>query len=148
MELAEYRRMADVEDVHWWYRSTRALLQQLVAGSLAPGGRFLDVGCGTGATGGWLGERGELVALDFELEALTLFGERHSSIGRLAADAGRLPLADGHVRRGGVRDRAVPPVDRRARRRRAASWRASCALVGCCACGSRVSSVSTAPTTG
>jgi ubiquinone/menaquinone biosynthesis C-methylase UbiE len=93
MELAEYRRMAEVEDVHWWYRSTRALLQQLLAPSLVSGGRLLDVGCGTGATGGWLGERGELVAVDFEVQALTLFGERHDSIGLVAADAGRLPLA-------------------------------------------------------
>jgi SAM-dependent methyltransferase len=95
MELAEYRRMADVEDVHWWYRSTRALLQQLLATSLEPRGRFLDVGCGTGATGGWLGERGDVVAVDFELQALELYGERHASMGRVAADAGRLPLATG-----------------------------------------------------
>jgi ubiquinone/menaquinone biosynthesis C-methylase UbiE len=93
MELDEYRRMADVEDVHWWYRSTRALLQQLLGTSVASGGRFLDVGCGTGATGGWLAERGDLVAVDFERQALALFGERHSSIGRVAADAGRLPFA-------------------------------------------------------
>jgi ubiquinone/menaquinone biosynthesis C-methylase UbiE len=93
MELAEYRRMAEVEDVHWWYRSTRALLQQLLAGSLGSGGRFLDVGCGTGATGGWLAEHGDLVAVDFERQALTLFGERHNSIGLVAADAGQLPLA-------------------------------------------------------
>ena len=92
MELAEYRRMADVEDVHWWYRSTRALLQQLLASSLETGSRFLDVGCGTGATGGWLGDRGDLVAVDFERQALTLFGERHNSVGLVAADAGRLPL--------------------------------------------------------
>ena len=95
MELAEYRRMAEVEDVHWWYRSTRALLQQLLADSTGSGGRFLDVGCGTGATGGWLADRGDLVAVDFEREALTLFGERHDSIGLVAADAGRLPLATG-----------------------------------------------------
>jgi ubiquinone/menaquinone biosynthesis C-methylase UbiE len=92
MELAEYRRMADVEDVHWWYRSTRALLQQVLASSVGSGGRFLDVGCGTGATAGWLGEQGDLVAVDFEVQALTLFGERHASIGLVAADAGRLPL--------------------------------------------------------
>ena len=95
MELAEYRRMAEVEDVHWWYRSTRALLQQLLDGSAGSPGRFLDVGCGTGATGGWLAERGDLVAVDFEREALTLFGERHNSIGLVAADAGSLPLATG-----------------------------------------------------
>jgi SAM-dependent methyltransferase len=95
MELAEYRRMAEVEDVHWWYRSTRALLQQLLDGSTGSPGRFLDVGCGTGATGGWLAERGDLVAVDFEREALTLFGERHNSIGLVAADAGSLPLATG-----------------------------------------------------
>jgi ubiquinone/menaquinone biosynthesis C-methylase UbiE len=92
MELAEYRRMADVEDVHWWYRSTRALLQQVLANSVGSGGRFLDVGCGTGATAGWLGEQGDLVAVDFEVQALTLFGERHASIGLVAADAGQLPL--------------------------------------------------------
>jgi ubiquinone/menaquinone biosynthesis C-methylase UbiE len=95
MELAEYRRMAEVEDVHWWYRSTRALLQQLLAGSLETGGRLLDVGCGTGATGGWLAQRGDLVAVDFELQALTLFDERHASVGLVAADAGHLPLAEG-----------------------------------------------------
>jgi ubiquinone/menaquinone biosynthesis C-methylase UbiE len=93
MELAEYRRMADVEDVHWWYRSSRALLQQLLVPLLPAGGRFLDVGCGTGATGGWLGAHGELIAVDFEVEALTLFAERHAATGRAVADAGRLPIA-------------------------------------------------------
>ena len=40
-------------------------------------------------------DRGDLVAVDFEREALTLFGERHKSIGLVAADAGSLPLATG-----------------------------------------------------
>jgi ubiquinone/menaquinone biosynthesis C-methylase UbiE len=93
MELAEYRRMAEVEDAHWWYRATRALLQQILEPELPGGGRLLDVGCGTGATGGWLGTRGELVAVDFEVQALVSFAERHESIGLAVADATRLPLA-------------------------------------------------------
>ena len=81
-------------------------------GRSRPGGRFLDVGCGTGATGRWLAEHGDLVAVDFEPQALTLFGERHASIGLVAADAGRLPLADGRVRRCRLRHGPLPPVDR------------------------------------
>ena len=94
MELAEYRRMAEVEDAHWWYRSTRRLLQQLLDPHLPAGGRFLDLGCGTGATGAWLADRGELVGADFEPLALTLLRERHPGVAAAAADARALPFAD------------------------------------------------------
>jgi SAM-dependent methyltransferase len=93
VELAEYRRMADVEDRHWWYRSTRALLRELLEPILPGGGRFLDVGAGTGATGAWLAEHGQLVAADFEPTALELHRERHPSAGVVAADVRRLPFA-------------------------------------------------------
>src|SRR5215211_3164019 len=86
--------MADVEDSHWWYRSTRALLEELLASRLAPGGRFLDLGAGTGATGAWLAEHGSLVAADFEPLALTLHRERHPASDVIACDARRLPFAD------------------------------------------------------
>jgi SAM-dependent methyltransferase len=94
MELAEYRRMADVEDTHWWYRSTRRLLQELLADRLATNGRFLDVGAGTGATGAWLSTMGQLVAADFETVALALHRERHPSSVIVACDATELPFAD------------------------------------------------------
>jgi ubiquinone/menaquinone biosynthesis C-methylase UbiE len=94
MERDEYRRMADVEDRHWWYRSTRSLLRQLLEPRLAPGGTFLDVGAGTGATGAWLGEHGAVVASDFEPVALELHRERHDALGFVAADVNRLPFAD------------------------------------------------------
>ena len=94
MELDEYRRMAEVEDSHWWYRSTRPLLQQLLADRLPAGGRFLDLGAGTGATGAWLAEHGSLVAADFEPLALTLHRERHPAADVVACDARRLPFAD------------------------------------------------------
>lgn len=94
MEVDEYRRMADVEHSHWWYHSTRQLLQQLLAADVARGGRFLDVGAGTGATGAWLAEHGDLVASDFMPLALELNRERHAATGFVAADARQLPFAD------------------------------------------------------
>ncbi len=94
MELDEYRRMAEVEDSHWWYRSTRALLQDLLRDRLTPGGRFLDLGTGTGATGAWLADHGRLLAADVEPLALRLHRERHPTSEVVACDARHLPFAD------------------------------------------------------
>lgn len=87
--------MADVEHSHWWYGSTRRLLREILDTDTADGGRFLDVGAGTGATGAWLAERGELVASDFMPLALELNRERHDARGFVAADVNRLPFASG-----------------------------------------------------
>lgn len=94
MEMAEYRRMAEMEEAHWWYAATRALLRELLEPSLPAGGTFLDVGAGTGATGAWLSDVGTLVAADFEYEALDLARDRHPDQLPVAADAASLPFAD------------------------------------------------------
>src|SRR5262245_24317183 len=86
--------MATVEDSHWWYRSTRALLRQLLGDRLPAGGRYLDLGAGTGATGGWLAARGRLVACDREPMALALNRERHQLTGVVTSDIGTLPFAN------------------------------------------------------
>jgi ubiquinone/menaquinone biosynthesis C-methylase UbiE len=90
--------MADVEHSHWWYESTRLLLREVLAADVAAGGRFLDVGAGTGATGAWLADHGDLVASDFMPLALELNRERHATashrIDLVAADAVGLPFAD------------------------------------------------------
>jgi ubiquinone/menaquinone biosynthesis C-methylase UbiE len=95
MEQQEYRVMAAAEDGHWWYPATRALLQAVAAPALAPGGRFLDAGCGTGAAGSWLHDVGAVVGLDFEPLALELYAERHPETRLVAGDVTRLPVADG-----------------------------------------------------
>jgi SAM-dependent methyltransferase len=92
--MAEYRRMAEAEEEHWWYAATRTLLRELLEPSLPTGGMFLDVGAGTGATGAWLADLGTLVAADFEYEALDLARDRHPTQLPVTADAGALPFAD------------------------------------------------------
>jgi SAM-dependent methyltransferase len=94
VEDDEYRRMAAVEQTHWWYAATRELLQQLLTPALRPGGWFLDAGAGTGATGAWLETHGTLVAGDFEEQALRLYGEAHPASERVVSDVNRLPFAD------------------------------------------------------
>jgi demethylmenaquinone methyltransferase/2-methoxy-6-polyprenyl-1,4-benzoquinol methylase len=95
MEAEEYERMAAVEATHWWYAATRALLHQLVGPALAAGGRFLDAGGGTGATGAWMGEQGALVASDALPAALSLYARAHPSLaGAAAADVRALPFPD------------------------------------------------------
>jgi ubiquinone/menaquinone biosynthesis C-methylase UbiE len=96
VEADEYDRMARAEVTHWWYASTRALLQQLAGPLLPAGGRFLDAGGGTGATGAWMGERGTLVASDAVPGALRSYAAAHPSLrATVAADVLALPFPDG-----------------------------------------------------
>ena len=85
--------MAEVEQTHWWYRATRALLEQELAPRLVRGGRFLDAGGGTGATAAWMADHGDLVAADLEPIALGINRGLHpATVGFAAADLQRLPF--------------------------------------------------------
>jgi SAM-dependent methyltransferase len=94
MEREEYRRMADMENAHWWYRGTRDLLADLLEPTLRRGGRFLDAGAGTGATGAWMAQHGDVVATDVEPIALDAYRERHETLGTAVADLSQLPFAN------------------------------------------------------
>jgi SAM-dependent methyltransferase len=87
--------MAEREADHWWYRSTRALLADVLGPVATPGALVLDAGAGTGATAAWLAEHSHLVAADVEPLALSLLRERHPGADPVAADVTRLPFADG-----------------------------------------------------
>jgi len=97
MEPDEYRRMADAESSHWWYRSTRELVRQEFTSRLTHEPVLLDAGCGTGATGAWLSSIGRVIALDVEQAALDLYGELHPGAELLRADVARTGLPDGHI---------------------------------------------------
>lgn len=88
--------MAAAGDTHWWYRSTRALLQQMIEPHLVrgPDNLHLDAAGGSGATGGWLNQHGPTVLADFEQFALRAAVDNHRGYLPVRGDLNLLPFAD------------------------------------------------------
>ncbi|MEO8828962.1 class I SAM-dependent methyltransferase [Lapillicoccus sp.] len=91
MEGTEVRKLAALEDTHWWYRERRHLLGKALAG-MTPG-RALDIGAAGGGNTRVLRDLGWTpVAMEFGPEGAEVAHERGLSTVR--ADARRLPLDD------------------------------------------------------
>ncbi|HEX5585844.1 MAG TPA: class I SAM-dependent methyltransferase [Acidimicrobiia bacterium] len=99
MEVEEYARIAAVEDDHWWYRNTRALVADLLTPRLRDRTdlRVLDAGCGPGGNGAWLAGHGTVVGVDRSSDALRFVRERRRAVLPVLGDLTRLPLATGAV---------------------------------------------------
>ena len=87
--------MAAAGETHWWYRSTRALLRQLIEPHLERGPErlHLDAAGGTGATGAWLAEIAPTVNTDFEHFALEVGRQDHHDYLPVRGDLNHLPFA-------------------------------------------------------
>jgi len=94
MELAEYQNVADVEDDHWWFRSTRRLMSEMLAPWWKPGIRVLDAGCGPGGNGARLLRYGDVVGLDFEYAAVEFVRDRRAPMGPVQGSVTALPFPD------------------------------------------------------
>jgi ubiquinone/menaquinone biosynthesis C-methylase UbiE len=95
MELAEYGRIADAEDRHWWYRNTRALMRDLLRPYIRPGIHVLDAGCGPGGNTALLTELDRVVGIDISPEAVHLANERYPRMEARVGDIADLPFDDG-----------------------------------------------------
>jgi len=86
MERAVFDRMAEHDQVHWWYVARRRILADLIRreADLPEGARILEVGCGTGHNFEMLGRFGRLEALEVDVEARALASRR---LGREIGDA-------------------------------------------------------------
>jgi len=87
MDPSIYRRMAAVEDTHWWFASRRAICNGMLDRmALPPTTVILELGCGTGGNFPMLARRGRLYAMDADESAL-----------RFAASRGLAELSQGSL---------------------------------------------------
>ncbi|HYN28508.1 MAG TPA: class I SAM-dependent methyltransferase [Dermatophilaceae bacterium] len=92
MEGTEVRKLAALEDSHWWYRERRHLLARELR-TLTPG-RALDVGAAGGGNTRVLVDHGwQAAALEYGPEGAEVAAERGLPV--LRADATALPVAGG-----------------------------------------------------
>jgi SAM-dependent methyltransferase len=91
MEGTEVRKLAELEDEHWWYRERRHLLARAISG-LTPG-RAIDIGAAGGGNTRVLRRHGwDAVALEYGADGAEVAHER--GLATLRGDATNLPLAD------------------------------------------------------
>src|SRR6478736_4820054 len=91
MEGTEVRKLAELEDDHWWYRERRHLLAKAISG-LTPG-RALDIGAAGGGNTRVLRQHGwDAIALEYGADGAEVAHGR--GLATLRGDATRLPLAD------------------------------------------------------
>lgn len=78
MERVVYDQMAQLDQLHWWYRARREVLAALIrrAATPPPGARILEIGCGTGHNLQMLGRFGDVDALEVDETARGMAEER------------------------------------------------------------------------
>ncbi len=93
MERVVYDRMAELDQLHWWYRARRQVLEALIRRSadLSPDARLLEVGCGTGHNLPMLERFGHVDAIEVDPAARAIAERR---LGRAVSGAPLPELSD------------------------------------------------------
>ena len=96
MERVIYDQMAELDELHWWYRARREVLAALIRRSakLPPDAKLLEVGCGTGHNLPMLARFGHVDAIELDPAARAVAERR---LGRALSGA-RLPELEGILR--------------------------------------------------
>ncbi len=78
MERAVFDRMAEQDQVHWWYVARRQILSDLIEREirLPAGARLLEIGCGTGHNLDMLRRFGRLDAIELDSAARAIASRR------------------------------------------------------------------------
>lgn len=92
MQPREYDIMYGLETSYWWHTGMAAIMEQILAPTLTPGSRLLDVGCGTGAKLQLLNRYCETWGIDINPRAVELSKARGLK-NIYSGDATNLPFA-------------------------------------------------------
>lgn len=94
MELSEYKNIYKNERSHFFYASTHYLVEKLARKYLGKwrGLKMLDAGCGTGGLMKRLSKVGDMVGIDFSLEAIKLAKRR--GVSAKPGTVERMPFKD------------------------------------------------------
>ena len=78
MERVVYDRMAELDELHWWYRARREVIAALIDRYAKPGGdaAVLEVGCGTGHNLPMLARFGRVDAVEIDEAARAVAEKR------------------------------------------------------------------------
>jgi SAM-dependent methyltransferase len=100
MDRATYDRMAEIDTSHWWFVARRRIIAALIEAQARPrpGGRILEMGCGTGSNLALLQRYGTVDAIEPDDQARAFAAARSG----LAVKGGLLP--DGVVLDDGAYD--------------------------------------------
>ncbi|MCX4749086.1 class I SAM-dependent methyltransferase [Kitasatospora sp. NBC_01287] len=95
MEGTEVRKLAELEDRHWWYRERRVLLARELA-RIERAGTALDIGAAGGGNTRVLRSHGWTpIAIEYGAEGAEVARDRGLNV--LRADARQLPVADNSI---------------------------------------------------
>jgi len=98
MERIVYDRMAELDELHWWYRARRGVIAALIERHALPpkGAKLLEVGCGTGHNLPMLSAFGTVDAIEID-EAARALAEKRLGRPVLGSRLPELPgIAEGH----------------------------------------------------
>lgn len=89
MERAVYDRMAEIDEVHWWFTARRKIIDKVIRTRIVPpaNARILEVGCGTGSNLALLKRFGTLEAIEPDDTARAFSAKR----GGIQIQGGLLP---------------------------------------------------------
>lgn len=93
MQPSEIDKMHRLEESHWWFQGKKLLIERLISSAGIRGGKFLDIGCGTGMFLKIFATYGSVFGVDISEQALAYCRDKVAADLTLAA-GDHLPFPD------------------------------------------------------